>query len=195
MQGWIPVPWGHDLSQRQMLNPLSHPNAPENLEIIKNDCLGSEMFTSPSFPLSCSFYISVQQKDEAWRHLEYSSWKSSLVGTSSCRPVRCWLPARVTRITSSPGSSKSFLALLSVTEPPQVYILLLTVFWRQVMISLILSSKSFQLLSPAWVQEHSCILGVRYGCTWLPGIKIVVFNLLLSDTLTTLKRCIQTQFW
>ena len=28
MQGLIPGPWDHDLSQRQMLNHLSHPGTP-----------------------------------------------------------------------------------------------------------------------------------------------------------------------
>ena len=31
MRGLIPGPWDHDLSQRQMLNHLSHPGAPNKI--------------------------------------------------------------------------------------------------------------------------------------------------------------------
>ena len=33
-QGWIPELWDHHLSQRQKLNPLSHPGAPHILPLI-----------------------------------------------------------------------------------------------------------------------------------------------------------------
>ena len=41
MQGSIPGPWDHGLSQRQLLNPLSHPDAPlcESNKILQIKCL------------------------------------------------------------------------------------------------------------------------------------------------------------
>ena len=35
MRGWIPGPWDHDLSQRQMLNHLRHPGAPKLINLFE----------------------------------------------------------------------------------------------------------------------------------------------------------------
>ena len=55
--GSIPGPWGHDLSRRQMLNSLSHPDTPQ-IKSLKNKKSGHPMttstrmfkYTSPQWP-------------------------------------------------------------------------------------------------------------------------------------------------